>query len=108
ELGYCDALLARELYDGSLELVDGHLRAAETPDSEVPVLVLDITAEEADKLLAILDPLAALAETDKGKLEAVLKSVSTDDVAVRQLLEDLAVDNGLNALLEGQVDPDQI
>jgi hypothetical protein len=40
EVGYADALLARELPDGKLMLVDGHLRAETTPDSEVPVLVL--------------------------------------------------------------------
>jgi hypothetical protein len=50
EVGYADALLARELDDGALELVDGHLRAEMTPDAIVPVLVLDVTAEEADKL----------------------------------------------------------
>ena len=26
ELGYCDALITRELPDGGLELIDGHLR----------------------------------------------------------------------------------
>src|SRR3954471_4400870 len=61
EVGYADALLARELEDGSLELIDGHLRAETTPDMEVPVLVLNVTPEEADKLLATLDPLAAMA-----------------------------------------------
>src|SRR5580704_15039100 len=51
EVGYADALLVRELPDGRLVLIDGHLRAETTPDSEVPVLVLDVTAEEADKIL---------------------------------------------------------
>src|SRR4029077_10757725 len=51
ELGYCDAVLARELPDGSLMLIDGHLRCETTPDMEVPVLILDVTEEEADKLL---------------------------------------------------------
>jgi ParB-like chromosome segregation protein Spo0J len=64
ELGYCDALLMRELADGTLELIDGHLRAEATPDMEVPVFVLDVTAEEADKLLLTLDPLACLAEAN--------------------------------------------
>ena len=32
EVGYADALLARELPDGGLMLVDGHLRAETTPD----------------------------------------------------------------------------
>ena len=39
EIGYAGALLARELPDGSLELIDGHLRAETTPEMEVPVLV---------------------------------------------------------------------
>src|SRR5439155_5146083 len=56
ELGYCDALLARELPDGQLQLIDGHLRCDTTPDMEVPVLVLDVTEAEADKLLVTLDP----------------------------------------------------
>jgi hypothetical protein len=52
-------LLARELPDGRLQLIDGHLRSDITPDMDVPVLILDITEAEADKLLATLDPLAS-------------------------------------------------
>jgi ParB-like chromosome segregation protein Spo0J len=63
EVGYADALLARELPDGTLELIDGHLRAETTPEMEVPVLILDLDDREAAKLLALHDPLAALAET---------------------------------------------
>src|ERR1700675_312280 len=63
EIGYADALLARETPEG-LPLIDGHLRAETTPDSIVPVLVLDVTEAEADKLLLTLDPLAAMAEGD--------------------------------------------
>ena len=62
EIGYADALLARELPDGALEIVDGHLRAETTPDQEVPVLVLDIDEDEAKMLLAVIDPLAASAD----------------------------------------------
>src|ERR1700756_638014 len=61
EVGYADALLARELSDGKLMLIDGHLRRETTPDVLVPVLVLDVTEEEADKILATHDPLAAMA-----------------------------------------------
>ncbi|MBC7240172.1 MAG: hypothetical protein H5T71_08750, partial [Chloroflexi bacterium] len=64
EIGYADALLARELADGTLELIDGHLRAETTPDAVVPVLILDLDEQEAAKLLALLDPLANLAEAD--------------------------------------------
>src|SRR5713226_8097073 len=62
EVGYADALLVRELTDGRLMIIDGHLRADTTPDYLVPVLVLDVTEEEADKILLTLDPLAAMAE----------------------------------------------
>ena len=40
EIGCADALLARELPDGSLMLIDGHLRADVMPDMEVPVLIV--------------------------------------------------------------------
>lgn len=36
EIGYADALLARELPDGRLMLVDGHLRRETTPDAQCP------------------------------------------------------------------------
>src|SRR5260370_3516075 len=46
EVGYADAFLARELPDGRLMLVDGHLRAETTPDQLVPVLVLESTSPQ--------------------------------------------------------------
>lgn len=94
EIGYADALLARETPEG-LVLIDGHLRAETTPDTEVPVLVLDVTAEEADKILLTLDPLAALAEGDRSALESLLSTVETESEAVRNLFAKLAEDNGI-------------
>ena len=89
EVGIADALLARELPDGTLELVDGHLRTDIDPNTKWPVLVLDVTKEEADKLLATVDPLAAMAEPDPEKLEALLAEVSTESEAVEAMLADL-------------------
>lgn len=86
EIGYADALLVREFADGRLMLIDGHLRAETTPDVEVPVLVLDLTEEEADKLLLTLDPLAALAEPEPSRIATLLETVHSDDGAVRELL----------------------
>ena len=86
EIGYADALLVRELADGSLQLIDGHLRAETTPNQKVPVLVLDLNDAEADKLLATLDPLAALADTDQTMLDDLLASVETENVAVQEFL----------------------
>jgi ParB-like chromosome segregation protein Spo0J len=87
EIGYADALLARQLPDGTLELIDGHLRAETTPDTEVPVLVLDLNDEEAAKLLALHDPLAAMAERDEDVLADLLSEIETENEAVRSLLD---------------------
>src|ERR1700732_724991 len=84
EVGYADALLARELPDGRLMLIDGHLRAETTPDALVPVLVLDVTEEEADKILLTLDPLAAMAESDAERIKALLQAVGTESQAVEE------------------------
>ena len=90
EVGYADALLARELNDGQLMLIDGHLRAETTPTMEVPVLVLDVSEEEADKLLLSLDPLAAMAKQDPDRVKALIESVRTDDAAVEDLFRRIA------------------
>ena len=52
EIGYADALLAREFPDGSLELIDGHARRSLDPDQVVPVLVTDL--DEVDPGVANL------------------------------------------------------
>ena len=82
EVGYADALLARETPDG-LMLIDGHLRAETTPNQDVPVLVLDVTEAEADKILLTLDPLVGLATVDKEDLRSLMDSVkfSSDELA---------------------------
>lgn len=92
EVGYADALLARELPDGTLQLVDGHLRAETTPDAMVPVLVLDIDDAEADKLLLTLDPLAKMAQTSDEELQTLLANVQTESEALRSLMNSLVAD----------------
>ncbi len=95
EIGYADALLARELADGRLMLIDGHLRAEITPNMMLPVLVLDVTDVEADKLLLTLDPLAGLAQTDPERIKELLSTVETDSEAVGALLEIIAHQAGV-------------
>jgi hypothetical protein len=95
EVGYAGALLARELPDGSLELIDGHLRAGTTPDAMVPVLVLDVDEHEAAKLLASFDPLAAMAEANGEALGALLRDVETGSEALAELFTQLAEDAGV-------------
>jgi hypothetical protein len=73
EVGYADALLARELPDGQLELIDGHLRKELDPEQIVPVLILDVNEDEAKKLLLTFDPLAAMAESNTQALEQLFR-----------------------------------
>ncbi len=61
EVSFARSLLAYELPDGRLKLIDGHLRRDMDPDMEVEVEVLDVNDEEARTLLLSIDPLAELA-----------------------------------------------
>lgn len=96
EVGYADALLARELEDGSLMLIDGHLRAEATPEAMVPVLVLDVDEREAEKILLTHDPLAGMAGVSQEHLAALLAEVQTENAAVRELLDSLAAGSGFS------------
>lgn len=107
EVGYADALLARETPKG-LMLIDGHLRAETTPDFLVPVLVLDVTEEEADKLLATVDPLAAMAETDHANLRGLLETVTTRDAGVQAMLDRMRGKSAANAPGHGLTDADAV
>jgi hypothetical protein len=95
EIGMADACLARELPDGSLMLIDGHLRAETAADAKVPVLILDVTEAEADKILATLDPLAAMADSDAAKLAELLRGVETGNEELQKLIAATAEAAGL-------------
>lgn len=101
EVGIADAVIARELPDGRLMLVDGHLRLEELPD-DVPTLVLDVNEAEADKLLASMDPLAAMAEADAAKLDELLRGVQTSSQAVADMLTEIGEEAGLYAIKESE------
>ena len=88
EIGFADALLARETDDG-LELIDGHLRQEVMGDQPVPVLVLDVTEDEAEKLLLTLDPLAMMAHADTDQLLGLLRDNPFESQAVSDMLEAL-------------------
>ncbi len=95
EIGYADALLVREMKGGALEIIDGHLRADTTPDQKVPVLVTDLSKAEADKLMTVLDPMAAMAEASQQKLGELLHDIETDNAGLQGLLDDLAKQEGI-------------
>ena len=74
--------------------IDGHLRKDAAPQ-KWPVLILDVDDAEADYLLAVVDPLAAMAVADAGALDALLSSVQSGEEAVQQMLAELAQREGI-------------
>lgn len=108
EVGFADAVLARELDDGSLMLIDGHLRAETAGDEVIPVLIIDVTEEEAGKLLATLDPMAAMADADSEKLRELLLSIKTNSQPLQALLEKTADQAGLRSLLKDELPGDVV
>jgi hypothetical protein len=89
EVGFARSLLAYELPDGRLKLIDGHLRAAMSPDLEVDVEVLDVNDAEARKLLLSIDPLAQLADYDQAVLDRLRHLSDTASDALANLWESL-------------------
>ena len=94
EIGFAGALLAYQTPAG-LKLIDGHLRAETAPETEVPVLVLDVDDAEAAKLLATVDPIGAMAGADKDRLDALLRDVDTGSAGLQAMLSQLATDVGI-------------
>ena len=90
EVGYADAVIARQT-DAGLVLIDGHLRAGIDDDQVVPVLVTDLTEDEAGAMLASLDPLAGMAVPDVPALDRLLSSLKAKE------------GNPINRLLDGLV-----
>lgn len=89
-------------------IIDGHLRVAlalARGETTVPVTVVELTeAEEAQALLS-LDPIAAMAETDREKMSTLMQMVDAQDEAVLQYLEALSRQNSiLPAIKTSEVD----
>jgi DNA modification methylase len=89
EIGWAGAVIARREGDRTI-LIDGHLRKSLHPDAPVPVLILDVSAEEAEQLLVTMDPIGALARPDPASLNDLLDRVRFSNDAVADLLEELA------------------
>jgi len=96
EVGIAGALLAYR-NNGDLVAIDGHLRKSLDADAEWPVLLLDVTEDEANKLLATTDPLAAMAGADAAMLGDLLAVIETENDTLQALLDGLAEEHGIVA-----------
>jgi hypothetical protein len=73
-------------------LIDGHLRcqlAAREGAQTIPVVYVDVSEDEEALVLATLDPIAAMAATDKQKLAEILSSVESENEQVNRLIDDI-------------------
>jgi hypothetical protein len=73
-------------------LVDGHLRvevALRRGESAVPVLYVDLSEAEERVVLAAIDPIGGLAETDDAALDALLAGLESGDAALDAFLDTL-------------------
>jgi len=101
QIGFARSLLAYELADGRLKLIDGHLRAQMDPDQEVEVEVLDVDDTEARALLLSIDPLAQLAGYDTQMLEELRELTPTDAAVLEELWQNIAIaQEAVDATLE--------
>src|SRR6266581_1694937 len=92
-------------------VVDGHLRielALDRNEPTVPVTFVELSEDEERLVLATLDPLAAMADAEAASLAELLTGLEPADEALRALLDDLARENGLDALRTSLVDPDDV
>jgi len=74
-------------------LIDGHLRVAlalRKHEQTIPVVYVDLSPQEEALVLASLDPLAAMAVTDKEKLDELMKDIQTEDEVVLEMLKEIA------------------
>ena len=79
-------------------VIDGHLRvtlAARSDVKSLPVEYVDLDeAEEAQALLS-LDPIAAMAASDRQKIDELLHLVNSDDERVQQMMAEIAEREGI-------------
>jgi len=89
-IGIAGAEMVFETADGELMLFDGHARKDVAGEQLIPVLVTDLTPEEADQILSTFDPLGMMANTDHDALRALMETIETSTDGVEQLLADVS------------------
>ena len=103
EVGFAGALLAYE--EGKeLVIIDGHLRAEIAEDEKVPVLVTDLSPEEADKVLLTFDPIGGMAEEDEEALKELMAGIDFESGELKEMFLDIEA----SAPKDGLTDPNDV
>jgi hypothetical protein len=95
EVGYVQEVIINKRTG---HLVDGHLRcqlAAREGEKEIPVKYVDLSEEEEILVLSTIDPIGAMATTDKEKLDELFRDIHSDNENVQKLLTEIGVNEGI-------------
>jgi len=80
-------------------IIDGHLRVDQAiahGEMAVPVQWIDLSEEEEGQALLSLDPIAAMAETNRQTMTDILKQIHDTQDALAPYLEDIAKSNSID------------
>lgn len=108
KIGKVDAILAyqSEKFEG-LVIIDGHQR--QELDATYPVIVLDVTDDEASQILMTYNPLAEMGQSDSDAYRDLLATIETQELQESQELariaqmvlgEDVVAESEDNAVLK--------
>lgn len=96
EIGWVQEVVINEVTGN---LIDGHLRvllADRKGEKTVPALIVNLSEQEEAEVLATMDPIGAMAATDKNMLDTLLRDVDSRNADVQALLAKIAEKNGLD------------
>jgi site-specific DNA-methyltransferase (adenine-specific) len=80
-------------------IIDGHLRVDQAiahGEAAVPVQWVDLSEEEEGQALLSLDPIAAMAETNKQTMTDIMKQINATQDALAPYLEEIAKSSGID------------
>jgi site-specific DNA-methyltransferase (adenine-specific) len=90
-------------------VIDGHLRQKLAGHENIPVVVTDLTEDEARKLLASYDSVGAMAGSDKDALKALLEKLSANaSEGFKSVIDSIASTYRVSLVSTGKTDPDEV
>lgn len=92
EVGNVNAALAYETKNG-LTLIDGHLRTQLAEGATIPVLVLDVTEDEALKILLTHDPITEMAVPDHDLQKQIADSIGFENSELASWAETIVAES---------------
>lgn len=92
-------------------ILDGHARveiAIEDGEETVPVKYIEIDESQEALALTVFDPIAAMANVDRERMDSLVREVETGDEALLELIADIAEEGGiLDGLKDGDDDDEE-